>query len=197
MTTKLNGEVLIESLTLGVTDQSAQAARVIPARALELNESLSAVLSRQVLAPRRDVFELSGEELEILAANDYGSIELGTWPEGHFAVIGARVNLVAGGATGGLSGALAALDCALGAVATSTVDFSNSDEDLFLQKIDSTGTGRIRGASESAAAFVPLTADGSTQKLMLNFSNVIGSDGTANLTGKVEITYFDLGATDG
>lgn len=142
---------------------------------------------------RREKLTLTNFTVDVLAANDYGSSKLFTFPANNILFLFALLDLtalVAGFATN----TVATVDLALGTVATTSTDFSNAGEDDITLKIDGVGaaaTGTIKGVSDSTLVNQFIAAG--TNAVYANVSDpVTTGTGTLTLNGVIEITYLDL-----
>jgi hypothetical protein len=142
---------------------------------------------------RKARLTLTAERLTILEANDYGSIELVTFPNKHILLLGVVMDLTAtgDGETGGVE-TITDVDVAIGSVATTSTDFSNAGEKAYMAKVDVQAAGVTEGASTSSEAPVLITA-GAANKLILNASCSITADGYVDLTGWIDVFYIDQG----
>lgn len=145
---------------------------------------------------RREKLLLTDLEVDVLAANDFGSTKLFTFPANNILFLFALLDLTAAVA-GFAVNTVAAVDIALGTAAIAAPgDFTNAGEDDITLKIDGVGaaaTGTIKGVSDATLVNALIAAG--TNAVYANVADgVTTASGTGVLTlnGLVEITYLDL-----
>lgn len=145
-------------------------------------------------------FKLDGAVLSILAANDYGSLQLCDLPNSNLVIAGALVDasyVVSGFATDQGD----SIDWALGTVAITSTDFSNNGEADIVDEFDGTGgTSTGAAAASSVANSSPaqvFVAAGASNDIFLNAQGAV-TTGTGTITfaagSYVDLFYHDLGA---
>jgi hypothetical protein len=165
------------------------------ASAVTPNAAGLVTLGEQAQPIKRAVLTLTAAELDMAAADNFGSLLLATLPNTNILILGAVVDLAVV-MSGFASNVLTTLDIAVGTAATASTDFSGANEDNLCQKIDGVGagaSGTVKGAVAAAIGVVALTA-AADNKIYLNGSSpVTTGTGTATCTGTVEILYVERG----
>jgi hypothetical protein len=160
-------------------------------------DKIAQVMDRE--APLHRIrLELSGVRLDVVGANDYGSVELCTFPDRNLVVIAseANVSIVKAGTATGIVAATD-LDVALGTAPASATTLATTMLNI-LPKVDlDTDSLTVTLQSHSLAATPVLTGvlDAPTNKLYFNLAcaTVITVDDYVTLTGTVDLWVFDLG----
>lgn len=155
-------------------------------------------LDSKALPIKRATLTLSAEAVNIASANDYGSVKLVDLPVKFLLIKAVDLDLdvtVSGFATDQAS----TLDMAVGTVALSSTDFSNTGEQDLVDEYGAVGamaTGTANGHSFSNANPADFyIADGATYDIYLNVQGAVTSGtGIATFTGTVDIFYIDLEA---
>lgn len=157
-------------------------------------------LDVSLLAPQKITLRLSGETLSIDEADDFGSLELLTWPDRNLHILGleADLTLVKGGVSSGLE-ATVDLDVGMGSAPASAATLATTMID-YLEKVDLdadslTVTLQAHTLGQSTATFPKQLADGASNKLYLNVGLPVGitvSD-ALTVTGSVDLYVIDLG----
>ena len=156
----------------------------------------------QLLTPQKATLKLptAGATLTVLAANDYGSLELMTWPDRNLHILGMEVDLtlVKGGVANGLLTTVD-LDVGMGSAAASAATLATTMID-YLEKVDLdtdslTLTLQANVLGQSTATFPKQLADAATNKLHLNVGLPVGitADDAITVTGNVDLYFVDLG----
>lgn len=136
---------------------------------------------------------LTGVEVDIAAADDFGSVKLLDFPAGTVIVLGVNLDLVAT-ADGAVITDVTAVDYAVGSVALTSTDFSNAGEDNLVAENDVAAAG-VMNARTTAALALPLTLDAGNNDVYLNVQAAVASGtGTVSFTGTVDVFYFDIGS---
>lgn len=160
------------------------------ASAVTPNTAALCTLLSQGLVLRRARLELAALVVTIDNTLDYGSTKLCDLPNTGILFVGAVCSLAATG-TGGVS-SIAAVDVALGTVATASTTFATTGSKNLMAKVDVTSGGVAAGQSVAAETNI-LLAPGASNAVYLNVVDVISTDGTVVFTGFVDILYFDVG----
>lgn len=160
--------------------------------AVDLGISLTAAtdvaVTSTVLRPtRKALLTVTDLVVSLEAANDYGSAAVATITGGNICILGAVIDLD-GTADGAVLTDVTTVDAALGTVAITSTDFSNSGEQNIVAEADVASMG-VYEASGGGATY--LAASGS---IYLNNQAAIGAGtGTVTWNGTIEVTYVDLG----
>lgn len=157
---------------------------------LSVTPSTGAVLIPQFQQLRRARLKLTSFAIAVAAADDFGSLKLCDLPNSQLLVVGAIVDLDA--TVTGTGSSLAAVDLAIGTVATASTNFANAGEKNVVDKLDCTSGGVIDGAA--ATAINLLIAAGASNALYVNVATGnISTAGVVTLNGYIDIIYVDLG----
>lgn len=157
-------------------------------------------LDTQLLTPQKITLKLSGAELAIDEADDYGSLLLMTWQDRNIHILGleADLTLVKGGLTNGLLAATD-LDVGMGSAAASNTTLATTMIDYMeKQDLDDDALSvdlQVHTLGQSTATFPKQLADAAANKLYLNAAAVGGitASDTLTVTGEVDIYFIDLG----
>lgn len=152
------------------------------------------------LVPQKLTLKISGETLSVDADDDFGSLELLTWPDRNLHILGleADLTLVKGGVSNGLE-ATVDLDVGMGSAAASAQTLATTMIDyLEKQDVDAdslTVTVQVAVLGQSTATFPKQLADAATNKLYLNVGVPAGitADDALTVTGFVDLYVIDLG----
>lgn len=153
-----------------------------------------------LMTPQKATLNLSAEVLTCLAANDYGSLELMTWPDRNIHLLGVEVNLslVKGNVSTGIVAATD-LDMAIGTALASNQTLATTMLDV-IEKSDHdaselTVTYQATALGQSTATMPKQIADSATSKLFLNcgLPGGITVNDTLTVTGQVDLYFVDLG----
>lgn len=153
-----------------------------------------------LLTPQKLTLKLSSATLSVTAANDYGSLELLTWPDRNLHILGAEfdLTLVKQGNTNGII-ATTDLDVGVGSAAASATTLAGAMID-FLEKQDLDDNAlsvdlEVHVLGQSTATFPKQQADGASNKLYLNAVAVGGitADSSLSVSGYVDLYVIDLG----
>lgn len=153
-----------------------------------------------LLTPQKMTLKLDGASLPVLAANDYGSLELLTWPDRnlHLLAVEADLTLVKGGVTNGIVAAKD-LDVGMGTAAASNTTLATTMIDIIeKQDVDTdalTVTVKVHTIGQATATFPKQIADGATNKVFLNVAVIGGitADDALSVSGSVDFYVIDLG----
>lgn len=187
MTEKKNQPMLVKNLRDGISS--------------EVNEPGTGVtLENTTLAPKRCRLTLSSAVINVLAANDYGSLKVCDLPDKNIMLLGCEVDLtvVKGNAASGI-GSATDLDMAVGTAAASSTTLSGAMIDVIeKQDIDTNALSVDMEAhtQDQSTAQPPLRlADDAALALYLNAVAVAGitADDTLTCSGTIDLYYFDLG----
>ncbi len=204
MTHKIRNKCLIPNLTVtdlvlddatinGATLTTASITNAtIEGEAVDLGISLTAstdcaLTSTVIGGARRALITLTDRVVSIDSDDDYGSAAIASITGGNIAILGAVVDLV-GTPDGAVVTDVTAVDAALGTVAITSTDFSNSGEQNLVAEVDVASAGVLQAVGGGATF---LAASGS---IFLNNQIALGaSTGTVTWNGTVLVTYVDLG----
>jgi len=157
-------------------------------------------LDVSLLTPQKLTLKLSGESLPVLAANDYGSLELLTWQDRNVHILGMEVDLtlVKGGVTNGLITTVD-LDVGMGSAAASAATLADAmidyleKQDLDTDALSLTLQAHVLG--QATATFPKQLADGAANKVYLNVGLPVGitADDAITVSGNIDFYIIDLG----
>lgn len=153
-----------------------------------------------LVTPKKMRLKLTAETLSVLAANDYGSLELVTLQDSNLHILGIETDLtlVKGGVTNGLI-ATVDLDVGIGSAAASAqtlagtmidyVEKQDLDDDSLTVNMD------VHTVGQATATYPKQVADGTANKLFLNVGVPAGitADDALTVTGTIDIYVIDIG----
>lgn len=133
---------------------------------------------------------LEAVSVAITAALDYASLKLFDLPNSNLTIVGAVIDIGTVAGTGGVSDPNT-IDFALGTVAITSTNFSNSGEQDIVPEGDVSSL-KMKGSTTGTEDHL-FIAEGASNAVYLNLQDTIGSDGTIVLTGKIDVIYDDIG----
>ena len=190
MVHKIKGKVLLPNANVG-DSKIVEGLRPAAANSLPLETSMLGLM--------RARFLLEGAVISILAANDFGGIQLCDLPNSNLMIAGALIDAqytVAGFA----SNQGDTVDWALGTVTLASADFSNGGEQSLIDEFDGTG-GTAAGVAnahsfDNSAPDLTFLDASASNDVFLNAQGAV-TTGTGTITfaagSFVDLFYFDLG----
>lgn len=139
-------------------------------------------------APRLLELTLTAVEVDITAANDYGSTKLFDLPNSNVMIMGCVFDGVVTGDA--VITDVTQVDLAIGTAATASTDFSGTDEKDVCPKIDVAAEG-VAVMKTTDTEKNNIKAKG-TNAVYLNAACTIGSDATITVAGTVKVLVLDL-----
>ena len=155
------------------------------------NTAAGVALAKQARSYRVDKLTLTGVEIEIDEANDYGSVKLVDLPDSNILILGAIVDLVCT-VDGTVITDPEDIDYAIGTLALTSIDFSNSGEKDITPEADVAAAGVMQLASSGTEANL-FKAKG-TNAVYLNIQAAIATTAIQSFAGSIDLLYVDLGA---
>ena len=138
---------------------------------------------------RHAQFTLTSKLLTILAANDYGSIIIGSLPDTNLMILGAETNL-----TFVRGGGAAATNVSLSIGHSQTNDTTLSgDEVSVMPEFDVALTSAWQQHSYANGFTPTVVPDNSLGQLLLNAVSLVSTEGQLTFSGTIDIYYADLG----
>lgn len=135
---------------------------------------------------------LTAARVPVLAANDYGSLSLLTWPNTNLLLVNARADLV-GTKDGTGIVAAATPTVALGSAAASNATLSGTMIDTTAAVVMAGTLAAAVQVNGIAASTLRRIAAGASNQVFLNTAIAISADGFIDFTGTIDLDFFDLG----
>lgn len=183
----------LQSQELYAEDLYLEAADRLIRQGLSSTPNAAAGVAAQKLARGYQVerLTLTDVQVDIAAADDYGSVKLVDLPDSNVLILGAIMNCTAV-ADGTAITDVTTVDYAIGTAALASTDFSGSGEKDICPEKDVAASGVSQNATTGTEAN-NLVAKG-TNAVYLNAQAAISADGWVQFTGTIDLIFVDLGA---
>lgn len=152
-----------------------------------------------LMTPQKITLKLDEQVVNVTSAQDYGSVQLLTWPDRNLHILGMEVDLelVKGEASSGIVGTTD-LDVAIGSAAASNQTLATTMIDyLEKQDLDANDTSpalQVNVMGQSTATFPKQLPDSATNKMFLNVALPVGvNTDIITVTGTIVLYVLDLG----
>lgn len=146
---------------------------------------------RQRRGYHMDKLTLAATPITIDEANDYGSVKLADLPTSNIVILGCLVDIVCT-VDGTVITDPEDIDYAIGTVAITSIDFSNSGEKNVCPEKDVAAAGVMQNVTTATEQNAVLTK--TTNALYLNIQAAIATTAIQTFAGSIDLFYVDLGA---